>query len=404
MASADGSLRELFALRDYVRNWTSRILGGAANQMLMIAAAWQMYELTGSAWDLGLVGLYQFAPVLLLTLVAGHAADRYHRGRIVAAAMSLQLLAAALLLWATAAGALTRELLFGVSVLLGIARAFSMPASQSITPSLVPTRLLARAMAVSAAGFQAAVIGGPALAGLLFVHGATTVYSVCLVLLAIGIVLVLLVRLDRPTGTGSMSWQTVLAGLHYVWTRKQLLGAVSLDLLAVLFGGAVALLPIFAKDILHVGPEGLGMLRSAPAVGALVISVVLARHPIRSHIGKWLLGAVALYGLCMLAFGLSTHFLLSLFLLALSGCFDMVSVVVRQTLMQLDTPDDMRGRVGAVNSMFIGASNQLGEFESGATAAVMGPVASVVFGGACTVLVVAAWWRLFPALARRQTF
>lgn len=389
----------------FLRLLSARVLAGMATQMMMVSLAWQMYELTNSAWDLGLVGLFQFLPVLLFTLPAGHVADRYPRGRVVACTQLLQFAAAALLLVASATHRLSSELLFGVSVLLGTARTFQMPASQSLVPSLVPAGMLARAMAMSSAGNQVAVIGGPALAGLLFLGTGTVVYAVATVLLAVAIVAMLRVHDTRVLASHvAPSLKTMLAGAHFVWSRKPILGAISLDLMAVLFGGATALLPIFAKDILHVGPTGLGALRAAPAVGALVMSVVLARHPIRNHVGRWLLLAVGCYGLCMLAFGLSTHFALSLVVLGLSGGFDMVSVVVRQTLVQMDTPDDMRGRVGAVSSMFIGASTQLGEFESGATAAWFGPVGSVVVGGVATLLVVAAWWRLFPGLASRRTF
>ena len=398
-------LRSLLAEREFLRLWAGRILAGAATQMMMVAAAWQMYELTGSAWDLGLVGLLQFLPVLLFTLPAGHLADRHHRGRILAATQALQMLAAVVLLAATATHHLSRELLFGVSMLLGAARTFQMPAQQSLVPNLVPAPLLARAMAMSSAGNQVAVIGGPAAAGVLFIGTGTAVYAAAVVLLAIAFVTILRLQDRRVLERREpATLRSMLAGAHFIWMRKPLLGAVSLDLMAVLFGGATALLPIFAKDILHVGPEGLGALRAAPAVGALVTSLVLTRHPIRSRVGCWLLGGVAFYGLCMLAFGLSRSFGLSLVVLALSGGADMVSVVVRQTLVQLDTPDAMRGRVGAVNSMFIGASNQLGEFESGATAAWFGPVGSVVFGGIATLLVVASWARLFPGLARRQAF
>ena len=401
----NGELRSLFAEREFLRLWSGRILAGAATQMMMVAAAWQMYELTGSAWDLGLVGLLQFLPVLVFTLPAGHLADRHHRGRILAATQAVQMLAAAVLLAATVGGHLSRELLFGVSMLLGAARTFQMPAQQSLVPSLVPPGLLARAMAMSSAGNQVAVIGGPAAAGVLFIGTGTAVYVAAVLLLA-GAFFTILKLQDRRVVSQRepATLRSMLAGAHFIWTRKPLLGAVSLDLMAVLFGGATALLPIFAKDILHVGPEGLGALRAAPAVGALATSLLLTRHPIRAHVGRWLLGAVAFYGVCMLVFGASSSFLLSLVALALSGGADMVSVVVRQTLVQLDTPDAMRGRVGAVNSMFIGASNQLGEFESGATAAWFGPIGSVLFGGVATLLVVASWWRLFPGLARRQTF
>ena len=288
-------------------------------------------------------------------------------------------------------------------MLLGISRSFQMPAQQALTPMLVPASLLPRAMAFSSAGMQAAVIGGPALGGVIFVAGATAVYATCAALFAVGCVLVFAVRYEHlPPPREPVTLRTLLAGVEFVWQRKALLGAVSLDLFAVLLGGAVALLPMFAKDILHVGPWGLGLLRAAPAAGALIMSVLLTRWPLRRRVGHIMLSAVALYGVCMVIFGLSTSFVLSLAVLAISGCADMVSVVVRQTLMQIETPNDMRGRVSAVNSVFIGASNQLGEFESGATAAWMGPVASVVVGGIGTLLVAALWLKWFPALAQRD--
>ena len=389
----------------FLRLWFTRLLGGSANQMLMVAIGWQMYELTGSAWDLGLVGLFQFAPVLLLTLVAGDAADRFPRHWIIGAAIAAQLVAAGLLLAATARGWLSRELLLGVSVLLGTARTFQMPAQQSLIPLLVPLHLLPRATAFSSAGNQIAVIGGPGLGGLLFAHGVVTVHTVCVVFLAIALLSILGLRYERDrTAVHAFNVEGVLAGLRYVFSHKALLGAVSLDLMAVLFGGATALLPICAKDILHVGPTGLGILRAAPAAGALITSVILTHATIERGVGRKLLGAVAVYGVCMLVFGLSTNFLLSLVALAASVGADMVSVVVRQTLLQLDTPDGMRGRVGAVSSMFIGASNQLGEFESGATAAVMGPVGSVVLGAGCTLGIVWWWKRLFPQLWQRDGY
>jgi MFS family permease len=404
-AAAPDDVRSLFAERDFLRLLAGRVLAGAATQMMMVAAAWQMYDLTGSAWNLGLVGLLQFLPVLLFTLPAGHIADRYHRGRVIALTQGVQLAAAALLLYATATHALTRELLFGASVLLGTARTFQQPAQQSLVPTLVPAGVLARAMAMSSAGNQVAVIGGPAAAGVLFAISGSAVYGVAVALLVVAVLNMLRLHDRRvPDRREPPSLRSMLAGAHFIWIRKPLLGAVSLDLMAVLFGGATALLPIYAKDILHVGPEGLGALRAAPAVGALTMSLVLTRFPIREHVGRRLLLAVGFYGLCMLAFGVSRNFLLSLVVLAFSGGADMVSVVVRQTLVQLDTPDAMRGRVGAVSSMFIGASNQLGEFESGATAALFGPVGSVVVGGLATLLVVAGWWRLFPGLAARHSF
>lgn len=401
---------DLTRQRNFMRMWFARLAGTTANQMLMVAVGWQMYELTGSAWDLGLVGLFQFVPALLLTLVAGHLADRVHRGRIVASCLLAQSLVALVLVAATeglgaANGALwaSRELLLGLSVVLGAARAFQMPAQQALTPLLVPPAMLPRAMAFSAAGLQASVIGGPALGGLIFVAGATAVYATSAVLFLLACWLVAGVRYAHVAPpAASVTLASVMAGATFVWRRKALLGALSLDLFAVLLGGATALLPLFAKDILMVGPWGLGLLRAAPAAGALVMSAVLTRWPLERQVGKRMLGAVAVYGLCMMVFGWSTSFVLSLAALAVSGAADMVSVVVRQTLVQMERPDDMRGRVSAVNLIFIGASNQLGEFESGATAALLGPVGSVLLGGVGTLLVAGAWLRWFPELAQRD--
>jgi MFS family permease len=399
---------DLTRQRSFMRMWFARLAGTTGNQMLMVAVGWQMYELTGSAWDLGLVGLFQFVPALLLTLVAGHVADRVHRGRIVAVCLLAQGLVALMLVAGTqglgaAVPWVSRDWLLGLSVVLGAARAFQMPAQQALTPMLVPAAMLPRAMAFSSSGMQASVIGGPALGGVIFVAGATAVYCTCAVLFLIGCYLVLRVKYTHVAPLREpVTMAVMLAGAVFVWQRKALLGAVSLDLFAVLLGGATALLPLFAKDILHVGPWGLGLLRAAPAVGALVMSALLTRWPLARRVGYRMLAAVAVYGVCMVVFGLSTSFVLSLIVLAISGAADMVSVVVRQTLVQLETPNEMRGRVSAINSVFIGASNQLGEFESGATAALMGPVGSVVLGGVGTLLVAAAWLRYFPDLAQRD--
>jgi MFS family permease len=316
----------------------------------------------------------------------------------------LALLAAALVLaLATHQGWASRQLLFGLSILLGAVRAFQMPAQQALTPQLVPVGLLARATAFSSAGLQGAIILGPSLAGMVFVAGAAAVYLVCAALFALALGAMAGLRVAHsPPPREPVTAETVLAGVRFIWRHKALLGAVSLDLFAVLLGGAVALLPIFARDLLHVGTWGLGVLRSAPAVGALAMSLVLTRWPMQRRVGARLLWGVAAFGAATVVFGLSSNFWLSLAALAVTGAADMVSVVVRQTLVQLETPDAMRGRVAAVNSIFIGASNQLGEFESGATAALMGPRAATVVGGAGTVLVAAAWVLLFPALARRD--
>lgn len=387
----------------FMRFWSARLVSGTGNQMLLVAVGWQMYTLTGSAWDLGLVGLCQFLPALVLTLPAGHAADRGHRGRILGISMAAQAAIALLLMTAALQHWASRELLLYLSIALGTARAFQNPAQQALVPQLVPPRLLSRALAFSSMGNQVSVIGGPALGGFIYVAGAEVVYAICAVLFALAAGLFVGVRhVHVPPPDEPASWATVFAGVQFIWQRKQILGAISLDLFAVLLGGAVALLPIYAKDVLHVGSWGLGLLRSAPAVGALTMSVVLTRWPIERRAGRTMFFAVAVYGVATLAFGISTVFALSFVALVVSGAADMVSVVIRQSLVQLDTPNAMRGRVSAVNSIFIGASNQLGEFESGATAAVLGPVGSVVLGGFGTLLVAGLWTQWFPALAKRD--
>jgi MFS family permease len=397
-----GHWRELLTQPSFIRFWVSRLAGIMANQMLMVAVGWHMYELTASAWDLGMVGLFQFVPALLLTLPAGHVADRLHRARIFAACMASQAFVAGLLLWATQTGHASRDLILGVSVVLGIARAFQMPAQQALTPLLVPRHLLQRAIAISSSGMEVAVIGGPALGGLLYATGASTVYATCVALLVLAFTLAMAVRYDFVPARTASSWKDVFAGLGFVWERKLLLGATTLDLFAVLLGGATALLPIFAKDILRTGPLGLGLLRAAPAMGALVMSLVLTRWPLERKVGARLLWAVGVFGLATLVFGLSDRFWLSMLALAVTGAADNISVVTRLTLTQLETPDEMRGRVAAVNSIFIGASNQLGEFESGVTAAAFGAVGSVILGGIGSMLIALAWVRLFPTLAHRD--
>ncbi len=399
----DTSTAPLFGFRAFMRLWYSRLASTSANQMLMVAIGWQMYDLTGSAWALGLVGLLQFLPALLLVLVAGHVVDRYHRARIVGLCMLAQTAIALLLAASAHLHAASRDLLFVMSVLLGLVKAFQMPAQQALTPALVPSEVLPRALAFSSMGSQGAIVAGPVLGGFIYVAGPQAVYGVCALLFALAGVLAAGVRYAHVKAAArNMNLDTLLAGVRFVRHRPVVLGAISLDLFAVLLGGATALLPIFAKDILHTGPWGLGLLRAAPAVGAIVLSLLLTRFPITRHAGRVLLGAVAVYGVATIAFGFSTSFLVSLIALTVAGAGDMVSVVIRQSLVQLDTPDDMRGRVSAVNSVFIGASNQLGEFESGATAALLGPVGSVVLGGLGTLLVAGLWFRLFPPLANRD--
>ena len=382
--------------------WT-RFLGTAANQMLLVALGWQMYDLTASAWDLGMVGLLQFVPTLAFTIPAGQLADRIDRRVVLGLSLAAQGVAALALAWGTHAGFASRELIFALSIVLGIARALQAPALQSIVPSLVPREELARAMALSTGAMKFAVIGGPALGGFLYVAGPAVVYAVCFALNLVSLLTVATIPRIVHASKEPVSWSSVFAGVGFLWNHKVALGAISLDLFAVLLGSVTALLPIFAKDILHVGPWGLGLLRAAPALGALVMAFVLARYLLERHVGRILFSAVGIYGLTVVVFAFSHDFALSLAALAIGGAADMVSIVVRQTLVQLETPDEMRGRVSAVNSTFISASNQLGEFRAGSTAAFLGPFGSVLLGGLGTVLVVGLWWRLFPALARRDS-
>jgi len=397
-------MNELLKHGSFARFWIARIAAVAGLQMLLLAIGWHMYELTGRAWDLGLVGLFQFAPALLTTLAAGHLADRMQRARLVALCQAAQACVAAVLAIATARHAVGRDTLLGMSVLLGAIRPFQMAAQQALVPMLVPPALLARATAMSSAGQQVAVIGGPALGGLLFAAGVNAVYVTCGGLFCLGALMCVLVRYEYVQPRREpVSLDTLLAGLRFIWRSPLLLGAVSLDLFAVLLGGATALLPIFAKEILHVGAEGLGLLRCAPAIGALCVGLLLARRSFSGGVGSKLLLSVAIYGISIVVFGFSTSFLLSMAALAVAGGADMVSVVVRQTLVQIETPDDMRGRVAAVGTIFVGASNQLGEFESGFTAAALGPVGSVALGGLGAVFVSVAWARMFRQLATRET-
>ena len=382
--------------------WT-RLLATAANQVLLVALAWQMYDLTGSAWDLGLVGLLQFGATFALTIPSGHLADRVDRRLVIGASIALQAVVALLLAWSSAAHWTGRELILANCVLLGVVRALQTPAQQAIVPALVAPGQLARAMAVSSAVMKGAVVAGPALGGFVYTLGPAWAYGMCVVILVAAFACVLsiphvpIIRSLEPA-----SWTSMFAGFGFIFRKPVVLGAISLDLFAVVLGGATALLPIYAKDILHTGPWGLGLLRAAPAVGALVLGAWIARYPIQRHVGRKLFVSVAIYGLSILVFAYSESFALSLVALAVSGAGDMVSVVVRQTLVQVETPDEMRGRVSAVNAVFISTSNQLGEFRAGATAVWLGTVGSVVFGAVGTLIVVAAWMRLFPELRRRD--
>ena len=382
--------------------WT-RMLSTASNQILLVALAWQIYDLTSSAWDLGLVGLCQFVPTFLLTLPSGQLADRADRRKILAAATGLQFIAAAVLMWGSMAHWVGRDLILGLSVLLGMARALQTPAQQAIVPKLVATDQLPRAMALSSSVMKIAVVAAPALGGFVYALGPEWAYALCLVVAVAAMFCAMAIgHVPLIKSTEPATLATMFAGFGFMFGQPVVLGAISLDLFAVVLGGATALLPIYARDILQTGPWGLGLLRSSPAVGALILGAWLARHPLERRVGARLFLAVAIYGVSILVFAFSANFILSLLALAVSGAADMVSVVVRQTLVQVETPDAMRGRVSAVNATFISTSNQLGEFRAGATAAWLGPVGSVVLGGVGTLLVVALWIRLFPPLAKRD--
>jgi MFS family permease len=381
--------------------WIARVASAVAWQMLAVAVGWQVYELTNDPLALGLVGLAQFIPAILLLLVAGHVADRYDRRRVTTLAQIIEALAAALLAFGTARGFMTRELILAAVFLFAIGRTFEAPTMQALVPALVPAPLLARAVAGTSSATQAAIITGPALGGFLYVVSPVLTYGLCAFLFLLGSVLIHLLpvraqQVDRrPASLGDF-----FAGISFIRRNPVVLGAISLDLFAVLLGGALALLPIFARDILHTGPWGLGLLRASPAIGALAISVVLTRRAPRRHVGRIMFTAVAGYGIATIVFALSTSFALSAAALVVLGAVDMVSVVIRQTLVQLETPDTMRGRVSAVNSLFVGTSNQLGDFRAGTMAAVFGTVPAVLIGGIGTLLVVAVSLKIFPALRR----
>lgn len=382
--------------------WT-RLASNSANQMLLVALGWQVYDLTGSAWDLGLVGLFQFLPALVLTIPAGQLADRIDRRTVLAWAIALQLVVACALALGSARLWISREIIFGLGAVLGAARALQAPSQQAIVPTLVEAAQLPRALALSSAVLKVAIIGGPAAGGFLYAFGAAVAYATCAALFVASLVLLAFIQRAPPRqGKEPLSLASMLAGFDYMWRHKVVLGAISLDLFAVLLGGATALLPMFAKDVLHTGPWGLGLLRAAPAIGGLAMAAWLARSPLERRVGRTMFVSVAVYGLAILAFAFSRDFVLSFALLAVSGGADMVSVVIRQSLVQLETPDQMRGRVSAVNGTFIQASNQLGEFRAGAAAEYLGAVGSVVVGAVGTLIVVALWMRLFPCLVRRE--
>ncbi len=392
-----------FRHKSYTYYWLARLLSAMAMQVIAVAVGWQIYDLTRNPLDLGLIGLTQFVPALALLLVTGAAADRFSRRMIMAICEIAGLVLGALMLMLTLGGLSSPLPVFAILVALGVTRAFFSPASTSLAPNLVPKEDLANAIAWNSTSWQTATIAGPMAGGLLYGLGATVPYLVATFLFALATVFILVIpKPPQARSTRMQDWETLSAGFRYIWRERVVLGAISLDMFAVLLGGAVALMPVFARDILELGPWGLGLLRSAPGVGAIAMAVFLATYPINRHAGLAMFVAVALFGLSMVVFGLSTIAWLSIGSLAFMGAADMISVYVRQTLIQLWTPDELRGRVSAVNMVFLGASNELGEFRAGGMAALIGAVPAVVIGGVAAMGVSALWAAWFPQLRRIQ--
>jgi MFS family permease len=426
-----GATRSALRQPAFTRLWLGETATVLAYQMLVVAVGWQTYDLTDSALALGLIGLFHFTSQFFFLLPAGHIADRFDRRRIALAAQVVQLGVALMLAAASFTGALTSVLIYAGSFFIGGAQAFQSPSVRSMLPALVPRSELPRCIAWSGAARKMAVIAGPALGGLVYILGPGYVYVLSAIVFGVSGVLLIGIPSIKP-GTDSMkqdqekpgsvpfiprtdatrqdhekpgsvpTLQTMFGGIAYIRQNRVVLGAISLDLFATLLGGTTALLPIYARDILQTGPSGLGMLRAAPALGALVVSILLVRAPLSRNVGRTMFACVAIFGVCTIVFGVSRSFALSLTALCVLGAADMISVVIRSSLIQLETPDHMRGRVSAVNSMFTSTSNQLGQFESGVAAALFGAVPAVVIGGVGTLLVAGLWMRWFPDLYRRD--
>ncbi len=390
--------------RPFIFHLSALSAHGFAAQIMVVALGWQVYDITRDPFDLGLIGLSQFAPALALVLVTGLVADKFNRRLIAALCLTLECLVALGLLWFTATGQTDVRLIFGLLIFLGLARAFFNPASDALAPNLLSKEAIPHGISLTSMVWQISTITGPVIGGLLYGVSGSTAYGVAAALLALGILGVSLIgRVTQNNHVEETTISTLLAGFKFIWSAPIVLGAISLDLFAVLLGGTYALMPIYARDILHANELGLGLLRGAPGIGAVVMAAWLARHGIKDYAGRWLFLCVAGFGLATLVFGFSTWLPLSIAALALVGAFDMISVYVRETLMQLWTPDGVRGRVNAVNRVFIGASNELGEFRAGVVAAKSSAVFAVVMGGLGTVAVAGLWSWMFPQLrdARR---
>jgi MFS family permease len=401
VSAASRPASNLWRHRPFLHYFASRSLSEFSYQIAAVAVGWQIYALTHSALDLGLAGLVQFAPSALLMFPAGHAADRYARDRVVLLCSTLEAVAAAYLAWSSYTGQVTVTAIYAALAVFGVASAFDSPASAALLPAVTSEEQLQKGTALSTGAWQFAAITGPAAGGLLYAIAPTAPYLVMFVLSLSSAVLIGTMRmriLERAKEPRTLA--TLFAGVIFVRRNPAILGTISLDLFAVLLGGATALLPIYASDILHTGPWGLGVLRGVPSLGALLMTAVLARHAIKKAAGLKMFQAVIVFGFATVVFGVSRQLWLSIIALAVMGAADTVSVVVRSSLVQLATPDAMRGRVSAVNYLFINASNQLGAFESGATAAILGTVPAVVLGGIGTIAVALLWMKLFPALRR----
>ncbi|MBR0798110.1 MFS transporter [Bradyrhizobium jicamae] len=391
--------RDLLGHRPFLFFLSSRSLSRFSSQIGAVAIGWQIYDLTGSAFDLGMVGLVQFLPTALLVFVAGHAADRFERKRVVQACQFVEALTAAFLAGSTFAGTISELQIFAATFALGIAGAFESPATAALLPLIAPQGSLQRATAISSGAAQIATITGPALGGLDYAMMPSAPYAVMVVFWLLGMILTGGIgRLQQAAPKDSASSDDLFAGVTFVRSNPAILGTISLDLFAVLFGGVTALLPIYARDILMTGPLGLGVLRAAPAVGALLMTMILARHTIHRRVGMRMFQAVIVFGAATVVFAVSHWMWLSVLALAVLGAADTISVVIRFSLVQLATPDEMRGRVGAVNFLFINASNQLGQFESGVTAALLGTMPAAVLGGLGTIAIALLWMKLFPTL------
>lgn len=393
--------RIAFAYPAFTYLQLARFFGVIGLEMQSVAVGWQVYEITNRALDLGLIGLAQFLPGVLLFLVSGHAADRYNRCKVLMLSYAGLSLCSALLLAITLHGAHSVYPIYGVMVLIGVARSFSGPSGRALLPLVVPEEHFQNAVAWGSSIFQTATILGPAAGGLVYAlfRGPEVVYGMAVVATAGASLSIMRVKLaSKPAPRETVSWKTVLAGLRYIRDHQIVLGVVSLDLFAVLLGGAVALLPVYARDVLHTGPWGLGLLRCAPGIGAGAMAILVAYRPLRRKAGWTMLWCVGAFGAFTVLFGVSHNLVLSMAALALAGASDLVSVVIRGVLVQLQTPDEMRGRVNAVEMTFIGASNELGEFESGVTAAWLGSVPAVILGGVGSIIVTLLWAVLFPDL------